>query len=286
MKLQMLKLVVAVFCAAAVSMSYAQGSGATQQTGAITVVSREEGSGTRSAFTELFGVVNSDKKDITTLDAEITNNTAVMIASVKGNKKAIGYISMGSLNSEVKALKIGGVEANTKNVINDSYVISRPFIIATKGELSKAAQDFVNFIMSSEGQKIVEKNGYISIGGEKAFVSSKASGKVVVGGSSSVTPLMEKLKEAYKALNGNINIEIQQNDSSTGIKMAENGVCDIAMSSRELKSGELEKGLKPTVIAKDGIAVIVNKENSLDNLSKEQVKSVFVGEVKKWDALK
>jgi phosphate transport system substrate-binding protein len=209
-----------------------------------------------------------------------------MISSVKSNKKAIGYVSMGSLNSEVKALKINGVEANAKNVINNTYAISRPFIIATKGTVSKAAQDFINFVLSSEGQKIVGKNGYIIVGDPKAFVSSGVSGKVIIGGSSSVTPLMEKLKEAYNALNANAQIEIQQNDSSTGIKMAESGVCDIAMSSRELKSGELEKGLAPIVIAKDGIAVIVNKENSADNMSKEQVKSIFVGETTKWDDLK
>jgi phosphate transport system substrate-binding protein len=193
---------------------------------------------------------------------------------------------MGSLNSEVKALKIGGVEASAKNVINNTYAISRPFIIATKGSTSKAAQDFINFVLSADGQKIVEKNGYISVGAAKAFVSSGASGKIVIGGSSSVTPLMEKLKEAYKTFNASAQIEIQQNDSSTGIKMAESGVCDIAMSSRELKSGELEKGLSPIVIAKDGIAVIVNKENLVDNMSKEQVKSIFVGEITKWDDLK
>ncbi|MDR0303562.1 MAG: extracellular solute-binding protein [Chitinispirillales bacterium] len=282
MKKQTAKLVILAFCTI-VSMVFAQGG---KQTDVITVVSREEGSGTRSAFTELFGVVDDDKKDITTLNAEITNNTAVMIGSIKNNKRAIGYVSMGSLNSEIKALKINGVEASAKNVINNTYAISRPFIIANKSTISKAAQDFINFIMSVEGQKIVEKNGYISVGAVKTFVTSGASGKVVIGGSSSVSPLMEKLKEAYKALNANVQIEIQQNDSSTGIKMAESGVCDVAMSSRELKSGELEKGLTPTIIAKDGIAVIVNKENLIDNMSKEQVKSIFVGKVTKWSDLK
>jgi len=273
----------AIALCALVSASFAQG---VKQTGVITVVSREEGSGTRSAFTELFGVVDANKNDITTINAEVTNNTAVMIGSVKSNKRAVGYVSMGSLNSEVKALKINGADANAKNVIDGTYPISRPFIIATKGAVSKQAQDFINFVLSSQGQKIVENNGYISVGAPKAFVSNKASGKVVVGGSSSVTPLMEKLKEAYKALNAGVQVEIQQNDSSTGIKMAENGVCDIAMSSRELKSSELEKGLSPVVIAKDGIAVIVNRDNLIDNMSKEQVKAIFVGEITKWDDLK
>jgi len=287
MKRRMAKLFVAAVCMlAAVSCQKKKDAAESGISGKITVISREEGSGTRSAFIELFGVHDQDKKDITTLDAEITNNTAVMLGSVKSNKRAVGYVSMSSVNSDVKALKINGVEANTENVVNDSYPISRPFIIATKGEISESAQDFINFIMSGAGQEVVQKNGYISLGEGGVFVSSYASGKVVVAGSSSVSPLMEKLKEAYMAINENAKIEIQQTDSSAGIKAVENAICDIGMSSRALKDSEKEKGLNTLTIAKDGISVIVNNENSIGDLSKEQVRSIFVGEVTKWDGLK
>jgi len=288
MKRRMAKLFVIAFCMlAAVSCQKKKDAAESGViSGNITVISREEGSGTRSAFTELFGVHDQDKKDITTLDAEITNNTAVMLGSVKSNKRAVGYVSMSSVNSDVKAVKINGVEANTENVVNDSYPISRPFIIATKGEISELAQDFINFIISSDGQEVVQKNGYIGLGESSVFVSSYVSGKIVVAGSSSVAPLMEKLKEAYLVINENAKIEIQQTDSSAGIKAVENAICDIGMSSRSLKDSERDKGLNTLVIAKDGISVIVNKENSIDDLSKEQVKSIFVGEITKWDELK
>jgi phosphate transport system substrate-binding protein len=193
---------------------------------------------------------------------------------------------MGSLNSDVKVLKIDDAQATAENVVKGVYPISRPFIVATKGEVSEVAQDFINFIMSANGQKVVESNGYIAVENNGVFVSADVSGKIVVAGSSSVSPLMEKLKEAYTAINQNASIEIQQNDSSTGIKAVENDICDIGMSSRELKPAELEKGLNPIYIARDGLAVIVNKESNIDGLTKEQVKSVYLGDVTKWSELK
>ena len=256
----------------------------------ITVVSREDGSGTRGAFIELFGIEEKDasgkKIDNTTEDANITNSTEVMMQTVAGNPAAIGYTSLGALNSSVKALKVDGAEATVANVKSGSYKVTRPFNIATKESVSDAATDFINFILSAEGQKVVEDKGYISEGNKGAFKSSGASGKVVVGGSSSVTPVMEKLIEAYKKVNANVTIELQQSDSTTGMTQAGDGTVDIGMASRELKDSEKSKGLKGTKIAIDGIAVIVNKDNSLDSITSEQVKSIFTGKVTDWSQVK
>ena len=254
----------------------------------ITVVSREDGSGTRGAFIELFGVEEKDadgnKVDNTTEEAEITNNTAVMMSTVAGNVDAIGYISLGSLNDSVKAAKIDGVEATAENIKSGEYKVSRPFNIATNGEVSDAAQDFIDYILSPEGQAVVEENGYIAVDSTEAE-STQPEGKVVVAGSSSVTPVMEKLKEAYAEVNPNAEIEIQQSDSTTGMTSAIDGICDIGMASRDLKDEELEAGLTATTIANDGIAIIVNNDNPTDDLTTDQVKSIYVGEVTTWGDL-
>ena len=254
----------------------------------ISVISREEGSGTRGAFIELFGVeVKNDageKVDMTTEEASVTNNTSVMMTTVAGDDYAIGYISLGSLNDTVKALKIDGVEASVENIKNDTYKVARPFNIATKGDISEAAQDFINFIMSAEGQAVIAENGYITIDdAAPAFEGADVSGKVVVAGSSSVTPVMEKLAEAYKAVNANVEVEIQTSDSTTGMTSTIDGVCDIGMASRELKDSEKEGGLEATVIAMDGIAVVVNNNNPIDDLTAEQVRAIFTGETLTWD---
>ena len=254
--------------------------------GPITVISREDGSGTRGAFIELFGIeVKNDageKVDMTTDDAEITNSTSVMMTSVAGNTEAIGYISLGSLNDTVKAVKIDGAEATVDNIKSGTYKIARPFNIATKGEVSDVAQDFIKYIMSEDGQKVVEDNGYISQGNDGAYESAGLSGKVVVGGSSSVTQVMEKLKEAYVALNPDVTIEVQQSDSTTGMTSAIEGVCDIGMASRDLKDSEIEKGLTGTTIAMDGIAVIVNNDSPVEELSSDSVKGIYTGEITDW----
>ena len=252
----------------------------------ISVYSREDGSGTRGAFIELFGVEEKDasgeKIDNTTEDATITNNTSVMMTGVAGDDYAIGYVSLGSLNDTVKALKIDGVEPTVENIKSDSYKVYRPFNIATKGEVSEAAQDFIDYILSAEGQQIVSDEGYITIDdAAPAFAGGQASGSVTVAGSSSVSPVMEKLAEAYMKLNGNVKIEIQTSDSTTGMTSAIDGVCDIGMASRELKDTEAKK-LTATVIAQDGIAVVVNNNNPIDNLTKDQVKSIYVGETTSW----
>ncbi|MDD5810971.1 MAG: substrate-binding domain-containing protein [Treponema sp.] len=255
----------------------------------ISVMSREEGSGTRGAFIELFGVEQKNssgkKVDYTTEEAAITNSTSVMLTSVAGDIYSIGYVSLGSLNDSVKALKIEGVDATVSNIKNKSYKISRPFNIAVKEKLSAPAQDFVNFIMSSEGQKIVEKNKYIAVE-SKSFTSNKASGKVVVAGSSSVSPVMEKLIEAYKSVNPNARIELQTSDSTTGVTNAANGTCDIGMASRGLKETEKAKGLKEITIAIDGIAVVVNKANPLVNAKIEIVRDIYMGKIQKWSEIK
>lgn len=257
--------------------------------GAIDVISREDGSGTRGAFIELFGVEQKDasgeKVDYTTDDAEITNSTEVMITSVAGDKQAIGYISLGSLNDSVKALKIDGAAATVDDIKDGSYKIARPFNIVTTGEVSDVAQDFINFIFSEEGQKVVEDNGYISQGNQGAYTASGKSGKVTVAGSSSVTPVMEKLAEAYKALNSEVTVEVQQSDSTTGVTSALEGVCDIGMASRDLKEEETAKGAQGQVIAMDGIAVVVNNENPVEDLTAEQVKDIYVGDTTDWSEL-
>lgn len=260
-------------------------------TGEITVLSREDGSGTRGAFIELFGIEQKndagEKEDMTTDDAQITNSTSVMMTTVQGNPKAIGYISLGSLDeSVVKAVEIDGAAPTVENVKAGTYKVVRPFNIATKGEASEVAQDFINFIMSADGQKVVSENGYITVNDAAlAYAASGVSGKVVVGGSSSVTPVMEKLKEAYMALNPDVTVEVQQSDSTTGMTSTIDGAYDIGMASRELKDSELEAGLTPTVIAQDGIAVIVNKENALTGLTSEQVLSIYTGETTDWSEL-
>ncbi len=254
--------------------------------GPITVVSREDGSGTRGAFIELFGIEEKndagEKMDMTTEDAEITNSTSVMMTTIAGNKEAIGYISLGSLNDTVKALKIDGAEATVDNIKSGAYKIARPFNIATSENVSDAAADFIKYIMSEEGQKVVEDNGYISQGNEGAYSGAGVSGKIVIAGSSSVTPVMEKLKEAYVVLNPDVTIEVQQSDSTTGMTSATEGVCDIGMASRELKDSELEAGLTPTVIAMDGIAVIVNNDSPVAELSSDNVKAIFTGDATDW----
>lgn len=256
----------------------------------INVTSREDGSGTRGAFIELFGIEEKDesgeKVDYTTEEANITNSTDVMMTTVAGDEYAIGYISLGSLNDTVKAVSIDGAEATVENIKSGTYTIARPFNIATKGEISEAAQDFVNFILSAEGQTVVSDNGYITVDdAAEAFASNSAEGKVVVAGSSSVTPVMEKLKEAYGAVNAAVEIEIQESDSTTGMTNALEGTCDIGMASRELKDSETEGGLTGTVIAMDGIAVVINNDNPTSDLSKDDVNGIFRGEITTWDEI-
>lgn len=250
----------------------------------ISVVTREEGSGTRDAFTELTGVLVKDgdnKTDNTTTSAVTINSTEAVITNVKDNEAAIGYISLGSLNDTVKALKIGGVEATADNVKSGDYAVSRPFNIAYKSELSDVAQDFVDYIMSSDGQKIVSDNGYVTVSENAAYSGKKPSGKISVAGSSSVSPVMEKLAEAYQKVNTNAKVEIQTSDSSAGMQSAMGGTCDIGMASRELKDEE-KSALKVETIAKDGIAVIVNNANTCDDLTLDQVKSIYTGETTVW----
>lgn len=255
----------------------------------ISVISREEGSGTRGAFVELFGIEeeqNGEKVDMTTEEANISKSTEVVITTVAGDENAIGYCSLGSLNDSVKALKIGGVEATVDNINNGTYEISRPFNIATNGTPSEVTQDFINFILSADGQKVIEDNGYIKASDNGAFKSSGAEGKIAIDGSSSVKPVMEKLVEAYQAINTKADIEVQESDSTSGMTAAIEKTCDIGMASRELKESETSAGLTSTVIAKDGIVVIVNKNNTIDSMTKEQVNDVFRGTITDWSALK
>ncbi len=251
----------------------------------ITVVSREDGSGTRGAFIELMGIEekkdDGTRTDRTTLEAIITSKTDVMLTNVAGDEYAIGYISLGSLNDTVKALKIDGVEVSPENINNGSYKIARPFNIAIKDDISPVAQDFIDFILSSEGQAVIGKD-YIAIDAEaEAYSGSKPKGKAVVAGSSSVSPIMEKLKEAYEEINTNATIDIQTSDSTAGMTSVIDGTSDIGMASRSLKDSELQE-LKPITIAMDGIVIVVNKENPLEDLSSEDVKNIYTGEITTW----
>jgi len=258
---------------------------------AITVMSREDGSGTRGAFIELFGIEeeeNGEKVDKTTDEASITNSTSVMMSSVANDANAIGYISLGSLNDTVKAVKIDGAEASVDTVKDGSYKISRPFNIVTLGKkTSDAANDFVNYIMSADGQKIIEDNGYIPVDeSAAAYKAGNAKGKVVVGGSSSVSPVMEKLVEAYGKANTNVQVEVQTTDSTTGVSSTVEGSYDIGMASRDLKDDETAQGVEGKTIAKDGIAVIVNKDSKVDELTSAQVKDIYTGKTTKWADIK
>lgn len=246
----------------------------------INVISREDGSGTRGAFVELLGI-EEDGLDNTTLEATISNSTSVVMSSVASDKYAIGYISLGSLNDTVAAIKVGGVDATVDNIKNGSYKVSRPFNIATKGEVSELAQDFINFILSDDGQKIAEDEGFISKEKKGAFTSTNPTGKITVAGSTSVAPLMDKLKEAYNAVNSGLEIEIQSSGSSAGMTAAIDGIADIGMASRELKDSELAE-LTNIVIALDGIAVVVNKDNTITDLTADEIKGIYVGDFTKW----
>ena len=256
----------------------------------ITVVSREDGSGTRGAFIELVGVEQKDssgkKIDMTSEDAVVVNSTATVITTVAGDESSIGYISLGALNSTVKAVKVSGVEATADNVKNGSYKLSRPFNIATKGTPNELSQDFINYIMSADGQKIVEDNGYISESNTGTYTSAGSKGKIVVAGSSSVTPVMEKLIEGYKKVNSGATIELQESDSTTGMTAVKDGTCDIGMASRELKDSEKSAGLTSQAIALDGIAVVVNSKNSISDMTIDQIKSVYTGETTEWSKVK
>jgi phosphate transport system substrate-binding protein len=256
----------------------------------ISVISREDGSGTRGAFVELTGVEekksDGTKKDNTTKEAIIKDGTDKILTTVSGDMYSIGYISLGSLNDSVKALSVDGIEANAQNVKDGKYPIARPFNIATKAEPTGLAKDFIDYIMSKEGQEIIVKKGFIAVKDDApAYAGTKPSGKITVGGSSSVSPVMEKLIEGYKKVNPSATVELQTNDSSAGMKGAMSGTFDIGMASRELKSTEKAE-LKDMAIAIDGIAVIVNKDNTLSNVSKTAIKDVFVGKVMTWEDVK
>ncbi len=290
MKKKFKKIMTAMLAGIMMTASLTGCGGSESKNDAISVVSREDGSGTRGAFVELMGIEEKDadgnKVDKTIASVEITNSTSVMMTTIAGNKSAIGYISLGSLNDTVKAVKIDGVEATVENVKNGTYKVSRPFNIATMGEVSEVTQDFINFIMSAEGQAVVEDAGYISQGNTGSYTGSGMEGKITVAGSSSVTPVMEKLKEAYIAINPNVSIEVQQSDSSTGMNSTIEGVCDLGMASRALKDSELDAGLTAQAIALDGIAVVVNNDSEISDLTSEQVKKIYTGELTKWSEIK
>ena len=265
------------------SMAACGGNNDVEAGAPITVISREDGSGTRGAFTELMGIAVDDV-DHTTQMAEISQSTSVVMTTVAGNKNAIGYISLGSLNDTVKAVNVDGVEPTVANIKAGEYAVSRPFLTVTKGQLTDVASDFMAYIMSAEGQAIIAEDGYITVNDNAEAYETKTglSGRIVIAGSTSVAPVMQKLADAYKAVNADVTIEIQQTGSGAGITSTIEGACDIGMSSRDLKAEELAKGLDGTTIAMDGIAVIVNNENTVTDLTSEEIRQIFTGEVTEW----
>ncbi len=284
-----MKKLAVILMVSAVILSLSFASGASETNSKINVISREEGSGTRGAFVELTGVeekIDGVKVDQTTLDAEIASSTSVVITTVEGDKNAIGYISLGSLSDKVKAIEVDGVYPTTESVKSGEYKISRPFVMAYK-TLSETAEDFLKFVMSSNGQDIVAKKGYIRVDDSNKYTyeSNKKSGSVTISGSSSVYPVMEVLVEAYMALNPDVKVTLMQSDSTTGINDAISGKSDIGLSSRNLKASELEKGLEYNVMAMDGIAVIVNNENAVKGLSSETIRDIYKGLVTTWAGL-
>lgn len=283
-----MKKTIAAFLAALVAVACLAGCGGNKDE--IVLLSREDGSGTRGAFVELFGIAEADENgevwDNTTPTSDVTNSTSVMLTSVAQNISAIGYVSLGSMNDTVKGVVIDGEAPTAENIKNGGYAVTRPFSIAVMDGLSEAAQDFIDYILSEDGQNVVESTGYIAIAepGEYRGVSG-LSGKVTVGGSSSVAPVMEKLKEAYATVNPEVKIELQTSDSTTGASTAIEGVCDMGMLSRSLTDSEKEKGLTSIEIARDGIVVIVNPDSAVDALTSEQVRRIYTGEITLWSQL-
>ena len=272
-------------CGAAPASSAAAGAFDTAQD--IAVFTREDGSGTRGAFIELTGVEQKDadgkKVDRTTEAAAVQSSTNGVMTAVANDAAAIGYISLGSLNDTVKAVTVDGVKAGADTVKDGSYTLARPFNLVTNGDATDpVAVDFLAYCLSADGQALATDKGYIGSEGE-AFTSAQPAGKIVVGGSSSVAPLMEKLVEAYKTVNPNAEIEHLTTDSTTGVSGALDGSYTIGLASRELKDSEKEAGAKATVLAMDGIAVVVNPENPVENLTVDQIQSIYVGEVTTWD---
>ena len=288
MKKSRLAKILTLSLAAVMVFSLASCGGSSSDTGDkdITVISREEGSGTRDAFTELTGILKDDV-DRTVDTAEISNSTSVVTQSVAGNDAAIGYISLGSLDDSVKAVKVDGTEASVDTVKSGDYKLQRPFNIVTKGEVAELPQDFINFIMSKDGHKIIEEEGYIAanenVGDYKA---SGLTGTITLAGSTSVSPVMEVLADKYKELNSGVTIEIQQTGSGAGIQSTIEGVCDIGMASRALADDETSQGLTSQEIALDGIAVIINTNNSVEDLTTDQIVKIFTGEITNWADVK
>ena len=288
MKKSRLAKILTLSLAAVMVFSLASCGGSSSDTGDkdITVISREEGSGTRDAFTELTGVLKDDV-DRTVDTAEISNSTSVVTQSVAGNDAAIGYISLGSLDDSVKAVKVDGTEASVDTVKSGDYKLQRPFNIVTKGEVAELPQDFINFIMSKDGQKIIEKEGYIAANENAGeYKASGLTGTITLAGSTSVSPVMEVLADKYKELNSGVTIEIQQTGSGAGIQSTIEGVCDIGMASRALADDEASQGLTSQEIALDGIAVIVNTNNSVEDLTTDQIVKIFTGEITNWADVK
>lgn len=260
-------------------------SSRTAQNTAITVISREDGSGTRSAFTELFGI-QKNGRDRTIPEGEVTNSTAVVMESVHQNPNAIGYISLGSLDPLSKVLAIDGVRPSIETVENHTYPITRSFLLLEKKNSdNRLAADFEAYILSEEGQDVVEDDGYVPVKSSVDYTPSHLSGSITVGGSSSVTPVMEKLAEAYQKINPKMEVSVLQTDSSTGASSTVQGAYDLGMSSRELSEEEKGQGLQAAVIARDGIVLIVNSKNPLSSLSKEQVEQIYTGKVHSWTEL-
>lgn len=280
------------------------------QEGPITVISREDGSGTRGAFVEIVGVEDENGNDLTTTEATIQNQTSGVMQAVGNDPQAMGYISLGSLDDTVKAVNVDGAEASAEAIVAGDYPIARPFLLAwnAEEELSEVSADFLNFIHSQEGQTVVEEEGYIAVTesgsqaeGEETEAAEETEGAsgaaslpnyepageglegtIEIVGSTSVTPIMERLAEVYGEYQNGVEINVSSVGSSAGIEAAINGTADFGMSSRALDEDEAGQ-VNSEEIAIDGIAVIVNLDNPVEELSLDTIRSIFLGEITAWE---
>jgi len=247
----------------------------------IAVFTREDGSGTRDAFVSLTGV-----GDDMYVEAVVESETNQILTKIESNDTAIGYVSVGSLNPNVKALEIDGIAPSNETIMDGSYKLQRPLLVCVNAdkENDPLVKDFIAFMISAEGQEQSASKWTVIDSDAPSYTSAGLSGVLKVGGSTSVEPLMQKLAEAYIALNPDVDIEISGGGSGTGINEATEGIIDIGMSSRNLK--DEEKGaLTATVIALDGVAVIINPANPITNMTTEQVRAIFTGEITRWNQL-
>ena len=252
----------------------------------IHVITREDGSGTRGAFSEIANIVDENGDDAITQSATVQNGTSAVMQGVAGDVYAIGYISLGSLDNSVKAVNVNGIEATPENIMSGDYEVARNFNVAYGGELSEVAQDFWDFMFSAQAQELVAEEGYVSVDTEATEYEAKAlAGDITIVGSTSVQPIMERMAQAYREYNPDVVIDITAPGSGAGVTAAIDGTADIGMASRELSDEEQAQLSETAAIAVDGIAVILHLDNITEDLSLEDISGIYSGDITTWDAV-